>query len=74
MISGKITHFRSSLESVQAQLQTDWSNAELHAQEKENIAALKKWVGIEESILRQKSRATWLRLGDENSHFFFSEA
>lgn len=33
---------------------------------------LKKWIGIEESVFRQKSRASWLKLGDENNRFFFS--
>ena len=29
------------------------------------------WAGIEESFLRQKSRITWLKNGDQNTLFFF---
>lgn len=32
---------------------------------------LEKWNKIEESILKQKSRVNWLKLGDANNAFFF---
>lgn len=38
--------------------------------EKETLMQLEKWSLIEESILRQKSRAQWIQLGDSNSKYF----
>lgn len=31
---------------------------------------LKKWLRIEESVLRQKARIAWLHEGDSNTHYF----
>ncbi|XP_019234714.1 PREDICTED: uncharacterized protein LOC109215148 [Nicotiana attenuata] len=38
--------------------------------ENEALMKLEKWSLIEESILRQKSRAQWIQLGDSNSKYF----
>ncbi|XP_060212233.1 uncharacterized protein LOC132639857 [Lycium barbarum] len=39
-------------------------------QEKSTIHDLEKWSQVEESALRQKSRAQWIKLGDTNSKYF----
>lgn len=46
-------------------------NEQLHIQEATHIASLRKFLAVEESAYRQKSRIQWLKLGDSNSHFFF---
>ncbi|XP_021715738.1 uncharacterized protein LOC110683654 [Chenopodium quinoa] len=33
---------------------------------------VKHWMNIQESIYKQKSRVDWIKLGDSNSHYFFS--
>ncbi|XP_070019089.1 nuclear pore complex protein NUP98A-like isoform X2 [Nicotiana sylvestris] len=43
---------------------------ELYIKEKELKENLEKWILVEESILRQKSRVHWLKLGDTNSTYF----
>ncbi|XP_049391452.1 uncharacterized protein LOC125855800 [Solanum stenotomum] len=38
--------------------------------EKKILHELEKWSNIEENVLRQKSRAKWIQLGDGNNHYF----
>ncbi|XP_075076407.1 uncharacterized protein LOC142163056 [Nicotiana tabacum] len=40
--------------------------------EKQNMSDLEKWSTIEERIIRQKSRATWIDHGDSNSKYFYA--
>nr|XP_009588271.1 uncharacterized protein LOC104085855 [Nicotiana tomentosiformis] len=47
-------------------------NEELIEEEKELKSKLEKWILIEESIYRQRSRVHWLKLGDTNSAYFFA--
>ncbi|XP_060210485.1 uncharacterized protein LOC132637413 [Lycium barbarum] len=42
----------------------------LHDEEKTVRLELEKWHNIEESVLKQKSRVNWLKLGDSNTSFF----
>ncbi|XP_019259124.1 PREDICTED: uncharacterized protein LOC109237286 [Nicotiana attenuata] len=46
---------------------------ELIEKEKALKGDLEKWVLIEESIYRQRSRVQWLKLGDSNSAYFFAQ-
>lgn len=71
-IQEKIDIAAETLNLVQTELADDISNAELQTQETKAITAYKHWLGIQESIYRQKSRIQWLQLGDSNNHFFFS--
>nr|XP_009799121.1 PREDICTED: uncharacterized protein LOC104245233 [Nicotiana sylvestris] len=41
-------------------------------EEKELKKQLEKWITIEESIYKQKSRNQWLKLADHNTAFFFA--
>lgn len=43
---------------------------ELIDQEKKTLMKLERWSMIEESALRQKSRAKWIKLGDANNKYF----
>lgn len=40
--------------------------------EKETKFQLEKWIRVEESILKQKSRIQWLKLGDGNNAYFYA--
>ncbi|XP_056691905.1 uncharacterized protein [Spinacia oleracea] len=70
-ISENIDKARSLLASVQQDLVTS-PTPELHLQETECIAELRKWLKVDEISLRQNSRIQWLQVGDSNHHYFFS--
>ncbi|XP_021767732.1 uncharacterized protein LOC110732122 [Chenopodium quinoa] len=40
--------------------------------ESDAIKVVKHWNDIQESIFKKKSRINWVKLGDGNSHYFFS--
>ncbi|XP_060178252.1 uncharacterized protein LOC132608207 [Lycium barbarum] len=65
----KIVQARIELQDVQTKLVSHYSD-QLVNDEKEILEKLEKWSMIEESILQQKSRATWVKLGDSNSKYF----
>uniref|UniRef100_A0A803LIY6 Endonuclease/exonuclease/phosphatase domain-containing protein n=1 Tax=Chenopodium quinoa TaxID=63459 RepID=A0A803LIY6_CHEQI len=71
-ISEKIKIARADLNTIQSQLHSDYSNFDLLQQERNNVAILKKWLKIEETTLRKKSRLQWLHTRDFNHHFFYS--
>ncbi|KAH0675354.1 hypothetical protein KY285_023155 [Solanum tuberosum] len=60
---------REELRRVQIELHAQYSDLLLN-QEKRLLHKLEKWSMIEESILKQKSRVTWIKLGDSNSKYF----
>ncbi|XP_060190867.1 uncharacterized protein LOC132620191 [Lycium barbarum] len=67
--TGKIVQARIELQDVQTKLVSHYSD-QLVNDEKAILEKLEKWSMIEESILQQKSRATWVKLGDSNSKYF----
>ncbi|XP_075081014.1 uncharacterized protein LOC142166239 [Nicotiana tabacum] len=69
----RLIQIRQSLECVQAALVIDPFNQLLIEQEKQNMSDLEKWSTIEERILRQESRATWIDYGDSNSKYFYAQ-
>ncbi|KAK1302467.1 hypothetical protein QJS10_CPB12g00823 [Acorus calamus] len=63
---------RTTLEAVQAQLQLDPLNKDLIFLEYKERVTYKDLLLKEESMIRQKSRQNWLRLGDCNSAYFYA--
>nr|XP_010312970.1 uncharacterized protein LOC104644590 [Solanum lycopersicum] len=70
-ISNQIEEARNELGDIQYQLYHQ-ARYELVAKEKELLLKLEKWSLIEESALRQKARAKWIKLGDANNKYFSS--
>ena len=67
----KIEELKKKLAAIQA-LPGLTSNDTLQAEEKSFLDKLKKWSHVDESILIQKSRISWLFMGDSNSKLFFT--
>lgn len=70
-MSLQIDKAREELHEIQNKLSTNPSCSNLHQAEKFCTLHLQKFMQVEESILKQKARVQWLKLGDSNSHFFF---
>ncbi|XP_075104573.1 uncharacterized protein LOC142178608 [Nicotiana tabacum] len=71
-VEDKIKVIRRELQEVQNKMSSILLNAELIEEEKELKSKLEKWILIEESIYRQRSRVQWLKLGDTNSAYCFA--
>ncbi|KAG5594411.1 hypothetical protein H5410_035643 [Solanum commersonii] len=70
-IESKVKDFRRHLSNIQAQMRNVNHQTTLFEKEKVIKQHLEKWSLIEESIMKQKSRIQWLKLGDSNNGFFF---
>ncbi|KAH0686276.1 hypothetical protein KY289_017034 [Solanum tuberosum] len=68
-IEMKLSKARMDLQQVQDQLTRNGSDT-LILLEKKILQDLEKWSNIEESVLKQKSRAKWILLGDGNNQYF----
>ncbi|XP_060212045.1 uncharacterized protein LOC132639621 [Lycium barbarum] len=68
-VTQNIEQARIDLRHAQTQLARQYSDP-LFAIEKEAQLRLEKWSTIEESILKQKARDTWIKLGDSNTKYF----
>ncbi|XP_060177915.1 uncharacterized protein LOC132607856 [Lycium barbarum] len=66
----RIQDTRQQLQETQEKLIVIFNNPSLFAQEKVLKHELEKWIMVEESILKQKSRVLWLKLGDSNLTYF----
>lgn len=66
----KLNDLRSSLQEVQEALNRDHFNPTLINSDKQLVNKIEKWNNIYEGILRQRSRAIWVVVGDSNSKYF----
>lgn len=57
---------------MQKLLQNSNQDSVVYQQEKSCISELRKWLFVEVTALRQKSRIQWLQSGDSNQSFFFN--
>ncbi|XP_019267319.1 PREDICTED: uncharacterized protein LOC109244651 [Nicotiana attenuata] len=72
-LEGKIKEARKELQTIQEDMSNRMQDTELIEKEKILKQELEKWVQIEESVYKQKSRVQWLKLGDSNSGYFFAQ-
>ncbi|XP_075085042.1 uncharacterized protein LOC107815716 [Nicotiana tabacum] len=71
-IGEKVEECRKLLAEIQVQTRDPNEQVVLAEMEKEFKMQLEKWISIDESILKQKSRVKWLHLGDSNNAYFFA--
>lgn len=71
-VDQKILVAREKLQEIQT-LMTDYTHPEeLYNKELETKQQLQRQRIIQEGILKQKARVTWLKIGDSNSKYFFA--
>ncbi|XP_059306468.1 uncharacterized protein LOC132057896 [Lycium ferocissimum] len=68
----KANQDREDLKKVQTQLQQDPQNVALQEEEKEVGGRFRRSMYLVESLLLQRSKATWIRQADDNAKYFFS--
>ncbi|XP_019264348.1 PREDICTED: uncharacterized protein LOC109241980 [Nicotiana attenuata] len=72
-VDERIKRIREELQSTQKEMSSNLQRQDLIEKEKTLKGDLEKWILIEESIYRQRSRVQWLKLGDSNSANFFAQ-
>nr|XP_016459308.1 PREDICTED: uncharacterized protein LOC107782881 [Nicotiana tabacum] len=71
-VEDRIRVIRRELQEVYEKISCRMLNAKLIEEVNELNSKLEKWILIEERIYRQRSRVQWLKLGDNNSAYFFA--
>lgn len=71
-VDKKLLHFRERLQEIQASMITDLFNQQQIEDDREMLKMIENWEGVHEKILRQQSRAVWIKHGDRNSKYFFA--
>ncbi|XP_075079695.1 uncharacterized protein LOC142164853 [Nicotiana tabacum] len=69
-VDKKINRCRQQLAELQEQMRDLGQKEDMIMVEKDMKAQLEKWLGVEESIMKQKSIVNWLKLGDGNTTYF----
>ncbi|XP_075083309.1 uncharacterized protein LOC142167054 [Nicotiana tabacum] len=57
-------------QEVHDKLNKDYFDNSLFEEERSTLGLIDKWEAVHEQVLRRKSRATWIKLGDCNSEYF----
>lgn len=68
-VETRIKKYRQQLQDIQSSMRKPGQPTSLLEAEREVKLNLEKWLNVEESILRQKSRVQWLKLGDGNTTY-----
>ncbi|XP_059285682.1 uncharacterized protein LOC132039156 [Lycium ferocissimum] len=71
-VDTRIKELRTQLQATQQLMRSHDYPSTLFDSEKQLKNQLEKWVGIEESVLKQKSSIQWSKLGDANTPYFFA--
>ncbi|KAH0717607.1 hypothetical protein KY285_013638 [Solanum tuberosum] len=69
-VETRIKIYRQQLHDLPNTMRQPGQSTDILQLEKEVKENLEKWLNIEESILKQKSRVQWLQLGDGNTTYF----
>ncbi|XP_058726099.1 uncharacterized protein LOC131597415 [Vicia villosa] len=69
-INIQIEKARKDLEETQKSIAHDKDNKDLTQEEKKRTDSLMELLAIEEQIMRQRAKVTWIRLGDGNNAYF----
>ncbi|XP_019239280.1 PREDICTED: uncharacterized protein LOC109219303 [Nicotiana attenuata] len=69
-VGPKIQLARNKLMNIQMGMASPETDDEMIALEKETKVELAKWMEVEESIMKQKARIKWLKVGDSNTAYF----
>uniref|UniRef100_A0A1S3ZI61 Uncharacterized protein n=1 Tax=Nicotiana tabacum TaxID=4097 RepID=A0A1S3ZI61_TOBAC len=69
-VNKKINRCRHQLTELQEQMKDPGQKEYMIMVEKDMKAQLEKWLEVEESIMKQKSKVNWLKLGDGNTTYF----
>ncbi|XP_058775015.1 uncharacterized protein LOC131649265 [Vicia villosa] len=69
-ISMQIDKARKDLEDTQKHIVNDRGNKELTKEEKQKTESLLELLAIDEQIMRQRAKVSWIRLGDGNNAYF----
>lgn len=71
-ITDEVDIDREALKQVQIALQMDHLNKALQEEERQMFRKFKQSSYLAEMYLQQRSKATWIQLGDDNTKYFFS--
>ncbi|XP_049398963.1 uncharacterized protein LOC125862883 [Solanum stenotomum] len=69
----RVDQNREMLKKAQKLLQEQHLNLEIQKMERDSSAQFKHISHLAEMYLQQQSKVTWLKLGDDNTRYFFSE-